>query len=169
MPRIQNFDTLSLFQGERVRFCEGDSVTKTIKLHVPEGTAGNYILWWMSPEKFPLQATVELQAGKRGVLPVLMNRPTRSCNGDIALYAGKGLVRNRLLSHFKEARTKEGKVLRNPYWWLSRIFPNNSIDRLIIEEIGFTFVPNADSRSQVYLENLSIGIFKPWFNMRLSA
>jgi hypothetical protein len=35
--------------------------------------------------------------------------------------------------------------------------------------LGFSFIEELSSYEQVYVENLAIGILRPWFNLRCTA
>lgn len=169
MPIIQNPIELVLFEGPKYWFSQNVDAITAINRHVSSKADGNYMLWWRDPDTFPQQKLINLPGGNRGRVQVVLTRSQTLSAGEIAVYAGKGKIRSRLLQHVKPITKHNGDVQRNPYWWLTEIFPGADIDRMIQNHLGFSFIPNTDSASKVYTENLSIGIYRPWFNMRITA
>jgi hypothetical protein len=128
-----------------------------------------YCIWWKDPTSFPAAKTIELPAGKRGVISLALKSWKSDLAENIALYVGKGGVRTRLASHLKPVRSTDAKQSRNPYEWLATIFSGKNIDSLIRDNLGFSFIKEPNKLEQIYTENLAIGILRPWFNLRLTA
>jgi len=164
-----NHRIASLATGQKYWFSSTMSPNNLISKTVSSSVEGVYCLWWKDMATFPTTRVVELPAGKRGVISVTLKPFQSELTEPIALYVGKGTVRARLSSHIKPARSTDSKQARNPYGWLSIVFPNTDIDNLIRNNLGFSFFQESNKLEQIYTENLAIGILRPWFNLRLTA
>jgi hypothetical protein len=160
---------VSLANGQKYWFSSSVSPNNFISRIVSPSVEGVYCIWWKEPTTFPAAKTVELPAGKRGVISVALKSCRSELTENIALYVGKGAVRTRLASHVKPVRSTDNKKSRNPYEWLSTVFPGTDLDCLIRDNLGFSFIQESNKLEQIYAENLAIGILRPWFNIRLTA
>lgn len=137
---------------------------------VGPSAVGIYCLWWKNVDLLPLEKTVALPAGKRGTVDVHLKRWLSPIAGAIAVYVGKGSIRTRLLSHVKPPRpSDEGRQSRNPFQWVATIFNGVNAEDVIRRNLGFSFIEEKNKLEQVYVENLAIGLLKPWFNFRLTS
>jgi hypothetical protein len=169
MKTLVDQRVVSLATGPKHWFCTSDSPNNLIRDTVSSSVKGVYCLWWKDATEFPTEKTVELPAGKRGVISLVLKPWMSELTENIALYVGKGSVRTRIASHVKSARCTEEKQSRNPYEWLVKIFGASDVDRVIRDNIGFSYISETNKLDQIYTENLAIGILRPWFNIRLTS
>jgi hypothetical protein len=160
---------LNLITGHKHWFDSSSNPSDLINQVVESSINGVYCIWWKDPNTFPETKTVDLPAGSRGVVSLVLKSWKSELTDNIALYVGKGKVRTRLSSHIKSNINAEDKKSRNPYQWLATIFDGQDIERLIMENLGFSFIEKPNKLEQIYTENLAIGILHPWFNLRLTA
>lgn len=162
--KIQN-----LINGPINWFGNSDIPNTLIKNTVSSSIQGVYCLWWKNISQLPSEKAINMSAGSRGKINVIMKPYLSGLTDSIALYIGKGTVRTRLLSHIKRSDSKEDKYTRNPYEWLIAYFPEANIDDIICLNMGFSYIEETNKLEQIYTENLAIGILKPIFNFRLTA
>jgi hypothetical protein len=160
---------VNLITGPKHWFNTLGSFSGVVCREVDSSVAGVYCLWWKNPTAFPSETTVTLPAGKRGELSAALVLWRSGLVDSVPLYVGKGQVRTRLVSHLQPAKQSSGEQSRNPYWWLSTVFRGKSIEHLMRESLGFSFIEEPNKLEQIYAENLAIGILRPWFNFRFTA
>lgn len=156
---------LELVRGPIYWFVDSGDPAKLIRDKVPSNLKGVYCLWWKDPKKLPRAPMIELDAGRRGKQSRELMLHLHGLSDHAAMYVGKGAVRTRLASHIKPT-AKSG---RNPYWWMTQIAKKMETGAAIRTHLGFSFIEEPSSFEQVYLENLAIGILRPWFNLRCTA
>jgi len=154
-----------LITMKKIWFKYSNEPAEQIKSIVNASINGIYCLWWEDINTFPESSSVELPAGKREKILVTVKPCLSEFTDVIALYVGKGDVRKRLISHLKTSKSKT----RNPYTWLESMFPDQDLNPLIRNNMGFSFIEEPNKLEQIYIENLAIGLLKPIFNARLTA
>jgi hypothetical protein len=156
---------LKLVQGSIYWFVDSGGPAKLIRDKVPSKLKGVYCLWWKDPKTLPRALRIELAAGSRGKQSRELKVHLHGLNDHAAMYVGKGAVRTRLASHIRPP----AKAGRNPYWWMTQLLKELETDAAIRTHLGFSFIDEPSTWEQIYIENLAIGILRPWFNLRCTA
>jgi hypothetical protein len=156
---------LKLIDGPVYWFVDATASAELIREKVPANLRGVYCLWWKDPKRLPRAPRIELDAGRRGKQTRELKVHFHGLSDHAAMYVGKGAIRTRLASHIKPS----AKTSRNPYWWMTQIAKDVETIATIKTHLGFSFIDEPSTYEQVYLENLAIGILRPWFNLRCTA
>jgi hypothetical protein len=156
---------LKLVQGPIHWFADSTDAAMLIRETIPARLNGVYCLWWKDPTKLPKAPRIDLAAGSRGKQSRKLKLHLHGLGNSTAMYVGKGKVRSRLCLHIKPAV----KSSRNPYWWITQIIGNMDAGESIRLHLGFSFIEESNKYEQIYIENLAIGILRPWFNLRCTA
>jgi hypothetical protein len=96
-----------LTTGHKSWFGSSENSIDLISRTVSSSVEGVYCIWWKDPTSFPAAKTIELPAGKRGVISLALKSWKSDLAENIALYVGKGGVRTRLASHLKPVRSTD--------------------------------------------------------------
>lgn len=134
--------------------------------HLPS-KPGIYIFWWIGDRSIfeKVQTTVKIKAGKAvGHHIIRLSHWYANNLPYIPLYVGKSVdVRKRVLTgHLRDKTDKYQSIS----WWLQTIFPGRNIAETLTSDCGISSLEEACDKEKIFLENMYIGILRPWFNLR---
>jgi hypothetical protein len=148
---------------EQSRIHPFNNITST---DIPTGS-GIYCFCWVDKtlDLHSIQTEIIIKAGKakqhhsikliNWYYDELENKP---------LYIGKATnLRSRIFQNHLRSSSSNERTLN---WWLGQIMPNKQPETTLNDHIGISWILELSDVQRFFMENMFIGILKPWFNLK---